>query len=162
MNSAVRGPVHGPRRSPGRRLPRQQRGVSLLEVMISVLILGVGLLGIAAMQALALRGGQGSLESSQAVMQTTSIAEAMRANRLNAGNYAMAMTCTAGSGGSLAQNDLAAWINALKRTIGTAGDTSTCGRIEALGNSRFRITVQWDDQRAGGSSTRQVATEVRI
>lgn len=162
MNSAVRGPVHGPRRSPGRRLPRQQRGVSLLEVMISVLILGVGLLGIAAMQALALRGGQGSLESSQAVMQTTSIAEAMRANRLNAGNYAMAMTCTAGSGGSLAQNDLAAWINALKRTIGTAGDSSTCGRIEALGNSRFRITVQWDDQRAGGSSTRQVATEVRI
>ncbi len=162
MNSAVRGPLHGPRRSPGRRLPRQQRGVSLLEVMISVLILGVGLLGIAAMQALALRGGQGSLESSQAVMQTTSIAEAMRANRLNAGSYAMAMTCTAGSGGSLAQNDLAAWINALKRTIGTAGDTSTCGRIEALGNSRFRITVQWDDQRAGGSSTRQVATEVRI
>ncbi|MPS35991.1 MAG: prepilin-type N-terminal cleavage/methylation domain-containing protein [Stenotrophomonas sp.] len=162
MNSAVRGPLHGPRRSPGRRLPRQQRGVSLLEVMISVLILGVGLLGIAAMQALALRGGQGSLESSQAVMQTTSIAEAMRANRLNAGNYAMAMTCTAGSGGSLAQNDLAAWINALKRTIGTAGDSSTCGRIEALGNSRFRITVQWDDQRAGGSSTRQVATEVRI
>ncbi len=162
MNSAVRGPVHGPRRLPGRRLPRQQRGVSLLEVMISVLILGVGLLGIAAMQALALRGGQGSLESSQAVMQTTSIAEAMRANRLNAGSYAMAMTCTAGSGGSLAQNDLAAWINALKRTIGTAGDSSTCGRIEALGNSRFRITVQWDDQRAGGSSTRQVATEVRI
>lgn len=162
MNSAVRGPVHGPRRSPGRRLPRRQRGVSLLEVMISVLILGVGLLGIAAMQALALRGGQGSLESSQAVMQTMSIAEAMRANRLNAGNYAMAMTCTAGSGGSLAQNDLAAWINALKRTIGTVGDSSTCGRIEALGNNRFRITVQWDDQRAGGSSTRQVATEVRI
>ena len=162
MNSAVRGPVHGPRRSPGRRFPRQQRGVSLLEVMISVLILGVGLLGIAAMQALALRGGQGSLESSQAVMQTTSIAEAMRANRLNAGNYAMAMTCTAGSGGSLAQNDQAAWINALKSTMGVAGDTSTCGRIEALGNSRYRITVQWDDQRAGGSSTRQVATEVRI
>ena len=89
-------------------------------------------------------------------------ADEMRANRLNAGNYAMAMTCSAGSGGSLAQNDQAAWINALKSTMGVAGDTSTCGRIEALGNSRYRITVQWDDQRAGGSSTRQVATEVRI
>ncbi len=159
---SMNGAVHGPRRPTGRHLARNQRGVSLLEVMISVLILGIGLLGIAAMQALALRGGQGSLESSQAVMQTTSIAEAMRANRLNAGNYAMAMTCSAGSGGSLAQNDQAAWINALKSTIGVAGDTSTCGRIEALGNSRYRITVQWDDQRAGGSSTRQVATEVRI
>jgi len=158
----MNGAVHGPRRPTGRHLARNQRGVSLLEVMISVLILGIGLLGIAAMQALALRGGQGSLESSRAVMQTTSIAEAMRANRLNAGNYAMAMTCSAGSGGSLAQNDQAAWINALKSTMGVAGDTSTCGRIEALGNSRYRITVQWDDQRAGGSSTRQVATEVRI
>ncbi len=159
---SMNGAVHGPRRPTGRHLARNQRGVSLLEVMISVLILGIGLLGIAAMQALALRGGQGSLESSQAVMQATSIAEAMRANRLNAGNYAMAMTCSAGSGGSLAQNDQAAWINALKSTMGVAGDTSTCGRIEALGNSRYRITVQWDDQRAGGSSTRQVATEVRI
>jgi len=162
MNRTATALVRVPRRSSVRRLARNQRGVSMLEVMISVLILGVGLLGIAAMQALALRGGQGSLESSQAVMQTTSIVEAMRANRLNAGNYAMAMTCTAGSGGSLAQNDLAAWVNALKSTMGTAGDTSTCGRIEALGNSRFRITVQWDDQRAGGSSARQVATEVRI
>lgn len=139
-----------------------ERGVSLLEVMISVLILGVGLLGIAAMQALALRGGQSSLESSQAVMQTTSIVEAMRANRLNAANYAIAMTCTAGSAGTLAQNDLAAWINALKSTMGVAGDSTTCGRIEALGGGRYRVTVQWDDQRGGGSATRQVATEVSI
>ena len=141
---------------------KSTQGMSLIEVLVSVLVLSLGLLGIAALQSMALRGGQSSLESSQAVMQTTSIAEAMRANRLNAGNYAMAMTCSAGSGGSLAQNDQAAWINALKRTIGTVGDSSTCGRIEALGNNRFRITVQWDDQRAGGSSTRQVATEVRI
>ena len=162
MNNRTRCVAGGRRRSGACRSGRGQHGVSLLEVMISVLILGIGLLGIAAMQALALRGGQGSLESSQAVMQTTSIVEAMRANRVNAASYAMNMTCTAGSGGSLAQNDLAAWINALKSTMGTTNDTSTCGRIEALGNGRYRVTVQWDDQRAGGSSTRQVATEVRI
>ena len=71
------------------------------------------------------------------------------------------MTCTAGSGGSLAEEDLIQWINALKSTMGVAGDTTTCGSIEALNNNRYRITVQWDDQRAGGSATRQVATEVR-
>ena len=53
-----------------RRIPRGVRGIGLIEVMVSVLVLAVGLLGIAAMQSLALRGGQGSLESSQAVMQT--------------------------------------------------------------------------------------------
>lgn len=141
---------------------RTSRGVSLLEVMISVLILAIGLLGIAAMQSLALRGGQSSLESSQAVMQTTSILESMRANRANAASYTSAMTCIAGGGGSLAQNDLAAWINSMKTTMGVAGDTTTCGRIESLGSNRYRITVQWDDSRAGGGAQRQVATEVRI
>lgn len=155
-------PVSSTRRKGLNSLPRQVRGVGLLEVMISVLILGVGLLGIAAMQALALRGSQSSLESTQAVMQTTSIVEAMRANRLNAGSYVIGMTCAAGGAGSLAQNDLAAWLDALKGTIGVAGDNTTCGQIEGLGGSRYRITVQWDDQRAGGGSARMVQTEVRI
>ncbi|MCD9086514.1 type IV pilus modification protein PilV [Stenotrophomonas sp. SY1] len=145
-----------------RSLPGRMRGVSLLEVLISVLILGIGLLGIAAMQALALRGGQSSLESSQAVMQTSSIAESMRANRANAAAYAMGMTCAASGGGSLAENDLAAWLDSLKDTMGVEDDSTTCGRIEALGNSRYRITVQWDDSRSGGGAQRQVITEVSI
>jgi len=149
------------RRIPGRSAHGQQ-GFSLIEVMVSVLILGVGLLGIAAMQALALRGGQSSLESSQAVMQTTSIVEAMRANRLNAASYVGAMACAPGGGAGLVANDLAAWINAMKNTIGNADDTTTCGRIESLGSNRYRVTVQWDDARAGGGATRQVITEVRI
>ena len=76
---------------PSRRLPSASRsrvsGLSLIEVLVSVLILGIGLLGIAAMQSMALRGGQSSLESSQVVISTNSIIEAMRANRANAANY---------------------------------------------------------------------------
>ena len=53
-------------------MPRHARGMSLIEVMVSVLVLAVGLLGVAAMQSLALRGVQGSLESTQAVMATSS------------------------------------------------------------------------------------------
>ena len=60
-------------------LPHIQRGVGLIEVMVAVLILGVGLLGIAAMQTTALRNSQSSLERSQAVMQTYAILDAMRA-----------------------------------------------------------------------------------
>ena len=64
---------------------RQMRGMSMIEVLVSVMVLGVGLLGIAAMQSIALRGGQGSLESSQAVMAANSIIEAMRANAAELG-----------------------------------------------------------------------------
>ena len=141
---------------------RQTHGVSLIEVLVSVVILGVGLLGIAAMQSVALRSGQSSLESSQGVMQTMSITEAMRANRVNAGAYNLgAMQCTVPAGGTLAQNDIAAWITALKATIGTAGDTSTCGQITGCPINCV-ITVRWDDSRAGGAAARTVVTRARI
>ena len=151
-------PVVGKR---GRRhaFGARMRGLSLIEVMVSVVIIAVGLLGIAAMQSVALRGSQSSLETSQAVIQTNSILEAMRANR--AGDYNMAMTCAVPGGGDLVSNDQAAWILALKETIGSgAGDTTTCGAIECP--DTCIITVQWDDQRAGGGATRQISTETRI
>lgn len=145
--------------------PRRVRGIGLIEVLVSVLVLGVGLLGIAAMQSMALRGGQGSLESSQAMMQTSAIVEAMRANRAGAfaGDYNMAaMTCAAPAGGTLAQNDLRQWILDLKRTIGSgAADLTTCGQITGCPNACV-VTVRWDDTRAGGAATREVATGTRI
>lgn len=147
-------------------LPRSARGMSLIEVLVAVLVLAVGLLGVAAMQALALRGGQGSLESSQAVMSTNSIIEAMRANRANAAAYVYngtaACATVPAAGASLASNDLNNWVTQLKATIGTgAGDTTTCGSISVVGGV-YRVTVQWDDRRAGGGSTRTVVTEARI
>lgn len=152
-------PVVGKR---GRRhtFGARMRGISLIEVMVSVVIIAVGLLGIAAMQSVALRGSQSSLETSQAVIQTNSILEAMRANR--AGDYNMAMTCAVPSGGNLVSNDQAEWILALKNTIGSGNaDTTTCGQIAGCPDACV-ITVQWDDQRAGGGATRQISTETRI
>ena len=98
-------------------MPRQVRGMSMIEVLVSVLVLGVGLLGIAAMQSLALRGGQGSLESSQAVMGSNSIIESMRANI--GVSYNLAKTCKPAdvSGTTLMANDQRAWIAALRKDV---------------------------------------------
>ena len=153
--------------------PRHARGVGMIEVLVSVMVLAVGLLGIAAMQSMALRGGQGSMESTQAVMATNSILESAeaslaraRANRTQADAYNMAMTCGTPSGGGVVGADKVAWINALKTTIGSgAGDTTTCGRIVGCDDANATncaITVQWDDSRAGGSGTRQLSVEAQI
>lgn len=145
---------------------RNMAGVSLIEILVSVVIIGIGLLGIAAMQSMALRGGQSSLESSQAMMQTQSILESMRANRANAGAYVTAgMLCDpdeVAAGNALAADDLTNWVQALKATMGLEDDDTTCGQIAVDGNGTWTVTVQWDDSRGGGAAERQVATETRI
>lgn len=134
---------------------RSQRGVSLIEVLIAVLILGVGLLGIAAMQATSLRNSQSAMERSQAVMQTYAILDAMRANvavaRIGGYNLA-AMTCNPPDAGTLANNDRRAWIQSLQADLGS----TACGQI-VCDSETCDITVQWDDSRAGNSSGTEAA-----
>ncbi|MFT4178465.1 MAG: type IV pilus modification protein PilV [Thermomonas sp.] len=155
----------------------RQSGVSLIEVLVSVLILSVGLLGIAAMQATALRNGQSSLERSQAVIQSYAILDAIRADRSNATAYSTgSMRCAAVAPASdasattaLAQAQVNDWISALKAAMGTSTDTTTCGQVACVVNattngSTCTVTVQWDDSRgkglggAAGSSTQQTVT----
>lgn len=152
-----------PRRqlAPRRRL---QKGAGLLEVMISVLIMGIGLLGIAAMQATALRNGQSSLERTQAVIQSYGILDLMRANRTNAiaGYYnTSGVQCTTSAadgsqpvGQQVAQDELNSWLASLKRSMGVVDDETTCAQVSCINNSigggTCSVTIQWDDSR--GSS----------
>lgn len=136
-------------------------GVSLIEVLISVLIMGIGMLGIAAMQATALRNNQSALDRSQAVVQSYTILDAMRANRAAAlaGQYNKALMCDAQATGSLAANDIADWISALKTTMGPA----TCGSIDCDANDVCTVTVQWDESNLkDGLQEQEFATVTQI
>jgi type IV pilus assembly protein PilV len=133
------------------KLMRNQHGTSLVEVLVAVLILGVGLLGIAAMQAVTLRNGQSSLERSQAVMHGYGILDAMRANVINAraNSYNIGRTCAVPTAtGTLAQRDLNAWLAGIQNNLGP----TACGTI-ACNTNICDITVDWLDSRGTGGST---------
>lgn len=142
-------------------LTRRQRGVGLIEVLIAVLILSIGLLGIAGLQARALKNNQSSYERSQAVVLSYFMLDSMRANvaAARAGSYNLGRTCTAPSSGSLLVDDQRAWILALKETLGDR-DT-TCGEISCNG-STCTVRVHWDDSRGteGGESHTVETTSV--
>lgn len=132
---------------------RSQSGAGLIEVLIAVLVMGIGMLGIAAMQATALRNSSSALERSQAVIQSYAILDAMRANRVNAvaGAYNQALNCTvpAAAPASLAESDLQFWLQSMKDTLGN--NAATCGQIGCNGSVNgpiCTVIVQWDDSRA--------------
>lgn len=140
---------------------RAAAGVSLIEVLISVLVMGIGMLGIAAMQATALRNNQSALERSQAVIQSYTVLDAMRANVVAArnGEYNLAMCDEPGTGGSLSENDLADWMGSVKEAMGE----SACGSIDCDANAVCTVTVQWDDSRgSGGEADQNFATVTRL
>ena len=67
---------------------KAQKGVGLIEVLVSMLILSVCLLGMAALQTVALRNGQSAQSRSMAGIMSNSITDAMRANVTEARNGA--------------------------------------------------------------------------
>lgn len=141
----------------------------MLEVLISVLILGIGMLGVAALQATALRNSHSSLEQSQAVIQSYAILDSLRADREEAmaGRYNLPRTCDVpGADAGLAAGEQRRWVEELKAGLGA----SACGSIRC-DNDDCEIIVEWDDSRASdmadgtivsGSSERHTITRTRI
>ncbi len=156
-------PVNLPRRHVS--LPAPQRGASLIEVLIAVLIMAIGLLGVAAMQTTALRNSQSSLERSQAVISSYTVLDSMRANRdvaLAGGYNTSGFLCNANGSGSLAEEDKAAWISGWKTAVGSdADDETACGSINC-DSGVCEIGLRWDDSRAveaGDGQKAQGSTE---
>lgn len=147
----------------GRRAPRSLaaiRGVGLIEVLVAVLVLAIGLLGVAAMQATALRNSQSSLERSQGVMHVYTILDAMRANpdAARSGAYNLGMTCVAPAAGSLITSDQRQWITVLQQNLGV----TACGQVNCVATI-CTVTVRWDDSRgSGGSTVQTLSTRTRI
>lgn len=140
---------------------RRLLGGSLIEVLVSVLVLTFGLMGAAALQVRALRNNQSSYEHAQMTVLVHSMFDAMRANvtGVDAGAYEMAdWTCAAPTATSLAGRDRADWITNLQAQI----QPGACGRISCTARD-CRVGIRWDDARAtGGSATQTFELRARL
>ena len=126
-------------------------GFTLLEVMISLLILSIGLLGIAALQANSLKTNHGAYQRTQAIFLTYDMMDRLRANR----TAALAGQCDIALGGvisgtSMCAVDVTDWQNNFVAALMPSGqgliDCSTTANV-------CLVTVQWDEGRQGGGST---------
>ena len=149
----------------GRPGGSQQRGVGLIEVLIAVLILSIGLLGIALVQTRSLSGNNSSMARSMAVVASYSILEALRADRANALTGAYNDTVAGDDcpdSGTLAETQLGHWCDELAASLGESD--STTGTINCTTAGACTITVQYDDSRIGhgGTDAQSVVTQAQI
>lgn len=147
----------------------RQRGVGLIEVLVAVLILSLGMLGMAGLQTRALKANQSSHARTQAVMLSYYMLDAMRADRATALSSAFPYnTPSAGpicdattlTGTTLVDNSRKDWIESLKTNLGDAD--STCGAILCQANGECTLQITWDDSRAGGLGDQRFETKSRL
>jgi type IV pilus assembly protein PilV len=137
-----------------------QRGVGLVEVLVAVLVLSIGLLGIAGLQLRTIRNNQSALERGIAVIETHALADALRADRqkAKAGLFNLTLAAAAPTGTTFREVVLARWRANILNALGP----DATGEVNCNG-TLCTIIVQWNDSRgAGGSATQQVQTEVQI
>ena len=144
-------------------------GFTLIEVLVSLIILSVGVMGIAAMQMSTYKQLQTSQNMSTAAMLAGDIADRMRANQAaalaNSYNHTTApdavrncaaLTCTTAQ---LATYDIAQWQQRLTGANGGGArdpgslpsGEGTVARI--AGTNNFNIIVRWDDDLSGSNGT---------
>lgn len=97
-----------------------QRGFGLIEILVALLMLAIGLLGMASLQTTSLQQTTGSQTRTQAILLANDIVERIRANRPNRNNYVLtnptAVDCDSEfqiTNGNVANDDLNEWRNAL-------------------------------------------------
>lgn len=128
-------------------------GFTLIEVLVTLVILSVGLLGIAALHTTSLRNNLDSALRSQASALAADIADRMRGNRNAAlnGDYNIALgdpTPTLAGSPPLAQRDLNAWRTLLAQVL-PYGNGSVA---PVAGTDVFVITVQWGERARQGEA----------
>jgi type IV pilus assembly protein PilV len=139
------------------RPARTQLGMTLVEVLVTLVLISIGLLGVAALQLTTLKNNQESYVRSQATMLAAGMLDRMRSNQVGfiAGNYDMANDASgfdqAGAAGTLAADDIAAWQAAINRLLPGA-DTDAAGRI--VRNDRIvTITIRWREREEQGTAS---------
>jgi type IV pilus assembly protein PilV len=142
-----------------------ERGFTLLEILVAMIVIAIGVLGIAGLQASALRYSKNSEGRAIAVQLTTDLVERMRANTagLRNGEYASlasfaTTTCVKPAPvvtTATASTDVAHWRNALACDLPLGTGRMVQAALVGSGLSEVEITLQWDESRLQGGSAKQ-------
>jgi type IV pilus assembly protein PilV len=127
---------------------KHSRGFSLIEVLVSLLILAIGVLGIIALQFKGLKYSYDANVRSQISFLANDIADKMRLNSTNVGSYVAnydagdAHTACNYAVASNAANDLNCWYDFVDWTLPPGSSANITGPVGGI----YTISLAWDDR----------------
>jgi len=138
-----------------------KNGFSLVEVLVALLVISIGMLGLAALYVETLRLNRTAIFRTQAVTLASDMAERIRANTGGAAGYAgagadsgcnegatAAVECTAAQ---MAAQDIFDWQQMAQTLL--PGGTATIGVVAAGGGTPnvYTLTITWTEVSQGGN-----------
>ena len=161
------------------RVPRAERGVGLIEILIAVVLLSIGFLAAAQMQVQSMRFSQSAYYRSQAYFMASDIINRMRSNPDGVINGAYDDFTTIGgldnpdcgtaycSPTDMASQDKYDWsaylyatqamADGFQPTLPSSSGTTAKGVISSLDDGVYEITMTWSEQ-IGDSDSSQTLT----
>ena len=158
---------------------KKSYGFTMIEVLIALLVLAVGLLGMASLQVLSMQSSSSALNRSQATMIAYDLAERMRRNPIGALNNEYVIInqaapdpvdCNAGcSNRELAELDTREWLENFEDITGSGLDgadwrpalpdgSATLART----GSDFTLTISWKEADSGQKKDITSSYEMRF
>lgn len=125
--------------SSARRI-RRERGFTMIEVLVALIILAIGLLGVAGVQALSLKQTANSNIRSLVTMYAYDLSERMRAEPSHFNDYEKAVAATCNG----CADDLASWHSAVITDIPTA--TTAVDVTSNASLTTAEITINWSER----------------
>ena len=136
-------------------LNNRQQGVSLIESMVALLVISIGLLGIASLQITAMKQNAVALNHSQAVWIAYNMADRIRSNISEFPTYADIDTAK-----TYSQDCVGASCNNIQMVTADAADWKVqvenlpAGRGLVTGDAtELVVSVMWDDEGTGATGT---------
>lgn len=139
----------------------RQRGMSLIEALVALLVLSIGMLGIAALYVETTRANRTATIRTQAVAFVQDMADRIRANPVARADYSMAAyggapakhNCVGQTGAAanctqveLAEDDLAWWRETVLAALpGSTPDVQYFASAGGGRPDRYLISVQWTE-----------------
>jgi type IV pilus assembly protein PilV len=142
----------------------RQRGTTMIEVLVTLVVVAFGLLGLSGLQARMQVAEMEAYQRTQALILLGDMSSRIATNRSHASDYVVAAGSPVGAGmtcptstGTRQEIDEKEWCEALQgageKTVTGSGTTTVAtsqgamvggrGCVESLGNGEYQVTIAW-------------------